>query len=42
MDKSRTTGRIDGMVSLAMAIGVAQSAEAPAVDLYAERGLIFI
>lgn len=42
LDKSRTTGRIDGMVSLAMAMGIAQTADAPAVDPYAERGLIFI
>ncbi|MGV8921338.1 MAG: terminase large subunit [Pseudomonas sp.] len=42
LDKSRATGRIDGMVSLAMAIGVAQSADAPAVDPYASRGLVYI
>lgn len=42
LDKSRATGRIDGMVALAMALGVSQSAEAPAVDPYAERGLIYI
>lgn len=42
LDKSRATGRIDGMVALAMALGVAQTADAPAVDPYAERGLIFI
>lgn len=42
LDKQRATGRIDGMVALAMAMGVAQSAQAPAVDPYAERGLIFI
>lgn len=42
LDKSRATGRIDGMVALAMAMGVAQTADAPAVDPYAERGLIYI
>lgn len=42
LDKSRATGRIDGMVALAMAMGAAQSAEAPTADPYQERGLIFI
>ncbi|MFY0183855.1 terminase large subunit [Stenotrophomonas rhizophila] len=42
LDKSRATGRIDGMVALAMAMGAAQSAEAPTADPYRERGLIFI
>jgi phage terminase large subunit-like protein len=42
LSKSRATGRIDGMVALAMAIGAAQTAEAPAIDPYASRGLILI
>jgi len=42
LDKAKATGRIDGMVALAMALGVAQTAAAPAVDPYAARGLIFI
>lgn len=42
LDKVRATGRIDGMVALAMAIGAAQTAEAPPVDPYKERGLLFI
>lgn len=42
LDKSRATGRIDGMVALAMAMGVAQTAEAPAINPYAERGILFL
>lgn len=42
LDKSRTTGRIDGLVALAMALGVAQTAEAPTPDPYATRGLILL
>lgn len=42
LDKSRATGRIDGMQALAMAMGVAQTAAAPAVDPYKTRGLILI
>ncbi len=42
LDKSRATGRIDGMQALAMAIGVAQTAEPPSVNPYATRGLILI
>lgn len=42
LDKQRATGRIDGVVALAMALGAAQSAEAPTPDPYAERGLVFI
>ncbi|GAA3928683.1 terminase large subunit [Luteimonas lutimaris] len=42
LDKSRSTGRIDGMQALAMAIGISQTAEAPPVDPYATRGLILL
>lgn len=42
LDKSRTTGRIDGLVALAMALGVSQTTEAPAADPYAERGLLIL
>lgn len=43
LDKSRTTGRIDGMVALAMAMGAAQSVQAPAApDPYKERGLLIL
>ena len=42
LDKMRSTGRIDGMVALAMAMGAAQTAEAPTPDPYKERGLIFL
>jgi len=42
LDKSRATGRIDGMVALAMAMGASQFAEVPTADPYKERGLIFI
>lgn len=42
LDKSRATGRIDGMQALAMALGTAQTAVAPPVDPYRERGLILI
>ncbi len=42
LDKQRATGRIDGLVALAMALGAAQSTEAPVANPYAERGLVFI
>lgn len=42
LDKSRATGRIDGMQALAMALGIAQTADAPTPDPYANRGLILI
>ena len=42
LDKSRATGRIDGMVALAMAMGVAQTTEAPKPDPYKERGLLIL
>ena len=42
LDKSRATGRIDGMVALAMAMGVAQTAEVPVADPYKERGLLIL
>lgn len=42
LDKSKATGRIDGMQALAMAIGIAQTADAPPVDPYATRGLIVL
>lgn len=42
LDKSRATGRIDGMVALAMALGASQTAEAPIPDPYTSRGLILI
>ncbi|WP_242107201.1 terminase large subunit [Luteimonas aquatica] len=42
LDKSQETGRIDGMVALAMAIGAAQTIPEPAIDPYQSRGLRFI
>lgn len=42
LDKSRATGRIDGMQALAMAMGAAQTSEPPKVDPYTNRGLILI
>jgi phage terminase large subunit-like protein len=42
LDKSRATGRIDVMVALAMAMGVAQTAEPPPANPYAERGFLFL
>lgn len=42
LDKSKATGRIDGMQALAMAMGISQTAEAPAVDPYRERGLLIL
>lgn len=42
LDKSRATGRIDGMVALAMAVGVAGTADAPVADPYKERGLVYV
>lgn len=42
LDKSRSTGRIDGMQALAMALGAAQTAETPVADPYRERGLLIL
>ncbi|MGA0587268.1 terminase large subunit [Dyella sp. KRB-257] len=42
LDKSRATGRIDGMVALAMAMGAAQTAEPIPANPYAERGFLFL
>lgn len=42
LDKNKSTGRIDGMQALAMAMGASQSADAPVADPYATRGLVFI
>ena len=42
LDKQRATGRIDGLVALAMALGAAQTADAPEPDPYAERGLLIL
>lgn len=42
LDKMRSTGRIDGLVALAMAMGVAQTVPVPAPDPYRERGLLFL
>lgn len=40
LDKSKSTGRIDGMVSLAMAMGAAASSETIDDSVYEERGLL--
>lgn len=42
LDKSRQTGRIDGMQALAMAMGVANLAEAPQESVYETRGIRFV
>lgn len=42
LDKSRATGRIDGMVAMAMALGASQTADAPIPDPYETRGLVLI
>ena len=42
LDKSRATGRIVGMVALAMAMGASQSAEPLPVDPYKDRGLLYV
>ena len=42
LDKSKVTGRIDGMQALAMAVGVAQASSQPEVSVYETRGLRFI
>lgn len=42
LDKSRATGRIDGMVALCMAMGSASMAEAPQANPYQERGLLYV
>ncbi len=42
LDKSKTTGRIDGLVALAMAIGRAAAQATPEVSVYATRDLILL
>ena len=42
LDKSKGTGRIDGMQALAMAVGVAQASAPPEISVYETRGLRFI
>jgi phage terminase large subunit-like protein len=42
MDKSKSTGRIDGIVALAMALGRASSAEVVAPSIYEQRGVIVL
>ncbi len=40
LDKSKSTGRIDGMVALAMALGMAFRGEEEAESIYEERGVL--
>lgn len=40
LDKSKSTGRIDGMVALAMAVGVAGTATNDGPSVYEERGVL--
>ncbi|MEA9849519.1 terminase large subunit [Xanthomonas campestris] len=42
LDKSKATGRIDGLVALAMAVGAATSAPEAEASPYADRGLLFV
>lgn len=42
LDKTRATGRIDGMVALAMAMGAASSGNEPTVSIYETRGVRFL
>ena len=42
LDKSRGTGRIDGLQALAMAIGVASRAEHQAPSRYLTEGFAFV
>lgn len=42
LDKSRATGRIDGLQALAMAIGVAAMAEHTGPSVYDEQGFMFV
>ena len=42
LDKSKATGRIDGMVALAMSAGAAQNAEEQKPSVYETRGIIEI
>lgn len=42
LDKSKGTGRIDGIQALAMAMGVAQVSPEPEVSVYEKRGLLVI
>jgi len=43
-EKSKSTGRIDGLVALAMAIGIASRTEGPedTTSVYSERGLLLL
>jgi phage terminase large subunit-like protein len=40
LDKSKATGRIDGMQALAMAMGVMDSTDAPVTSVYETRGVL--
>lgn len=42
LDKSKANGRIDGLVALAMALGIAQREEVQGPSVYEERGIITI
>lgn len=42
LDKSRSTGRIDGMVALAMAMGAASASVTAAASVYEQRGIRFL
>lgn len=42
LDKSKANGRIDGMVSLAMALGIAQREEVTGPSVYESRGIVEI
>lgn len=41
LSKTKSRGRIDGMVALAMAVGVAETAEKAETSVYADRGMLF-
>lgn len=42
LTKRRSTGRIDGMIALAMAVGAASAAPPQSASIYEERGLLLI
>jgi len=42
LDKAKSVGRIDGMVALAMATGVAMSKEVTGPSVYESRGLLVL
>jgi phage terminase large subunit-like protein len=42
LTKAKSNGRIDGMVALAMAMGVASKSELPKASVYESRGIMLL